>query len=523
MIVLVDITQCDDVLTSIQRKAAWWSRLKSLGEALLWTRSGQARPVEFPTADRWDQVVAHGREQQDYRVALVEVGQFFLDSDIVKAGLAELPDAWDYFTQWEHSRLPLGIGIRAFSLQHPEIAEWAGSPAELIHHIQTHPESFVMHYDGHLHVPHPQALLDSRYSVDRGIDWTRIAPARCASLQGFLQTAAELGFDRFIYAAPPQAGLVDERCMPAAYGFESHACADFPAYIMFDVTNVCNSKCTHCPHSLPDYHEKHPVAHLDPTVFRRVVDECVGRELQFVRITADGEPLIHPHLIEMITYASRWGVGPLGLTTNGSLLTPEIADQLIDAGLFMVDFSLDAVRRETYAQIRRGLDYDKVMQHVEDFVAIRNRRQAPVKVMVSFVKQRKNLAELDEFRARWEGVVDRVLVRELISNINMVDDESANRPAPIQRWPCPHYFRRIVVTCEGKIKACPVDWDDRTAVGDLERFSIFDAWHEEAYWRHRLEHLNQSFSAESVCRGCQDWEGSPWNLGYEKVVQSLNA
>lgn len=523
MIVLVDVTASDDLLMQLLDRLGWWERLTDLGQALLWTRPGQVRPSDLPACDRWEQIVAHGRKLGATRVILVQADQLFLDPGVVQSGLAAQPEEWDYFTQWEHSRLPVGVGVRAVSLGHEKVAAWDGSPEELVRHIQTHPDEYRMRYDANLHVPYPQAMLDSRYASTRKVDWLGLAKRGAASLQDFRQSAAEYDYARFAYQAPTHTGPIDERGMPAAFGFESRACAAFPTYVMFDVTNLCNSKCTHCPHSLPDYHKKHPVTHLDPDVFRRVVDECVGRELQFVRITADGEPLLHPQLLEMIAYATQHGVGPIGLTTNGSLLTPEVADQLIDAGLFMVDFSLDAVRRDTYAEIRRGLDYDTVMQNVTAFVARRNERRAPIKVMVSFVKQRRNIDELDEFRARWEGVVDKVLIRELISNINMVDDESEERAPVIKRWPCTHYFRRIVIACQGKIKACPVDWDDRTAVGDARQLSIFDTWHGETYWRTRMEHLNQSFVAGSACRECQDWMGSPWSLGYEKVVQSLNA
>ena len=48
-----------------------------------------------------------------------------------------------------------------------------------------------------------------------------------------------------------------------------------------------------------------------------------------------------------------------------------------------------------------------------------------------------------------------------------------------------------------------------------------DAWHDDHYWTNRIEHLNNLFSFESACRKCEDWRGTPWNLGYEKVIQSM--
>jgi hypothetical protein len=37
-----------------------------------------------------------------------------------------------------------------------------------------------------------------------------------------------------------------------------------------------------------------------------------------------------------------------------------------------------------------------------------------------------------------------------------------------------------------------------------------------------MEHLNNLFSEDSICKDCPDWQGSPWKLGYEKVISSLS-
>ena len=51
--------------------------------------------------------------------------------------------------------------------------------------------------------------------------------------------------------------------------------------------------------------------------------------------------------------------------------------------------------------------------------------------------------------------------------------------------------------------------------------TIFDTWHSDFYWKNRIEHLNNSFSDAAICKKCKDWEASPWELGYEKVIKNL--
>jgi hypothetical protein len=74
---------------------------------------------------------------------------------------------------------------------------------------------------------------------------------------------------------------------------------------------------------------------------------------------------------------------------------------------------------------------------------------------------------------------------------------------------------------DGWLKACPVDWTNSTTIMHIDDISIFDAWHSDFYWKCRMAHLNNMFPKESVCGRCNDWAGTPWNMGYEKVVQAL--
>jgi len=290
---------------------------------------------------------------------------------------------------------------------------------------------------------------------------------------------------------------------------------------MFDITNVCNSECTHCPHSVSYESNIDDKPFLDLDIFKKAIDECKGRNMQFVRITADGEPLIHPKLFEMIDYAFENGVGPVGLTTNGSLLSKDKAERLAESGLFMVDFSLDAVSKETYNKVRYGLPFEKVIGNVKYLLDYKKKVNSPLKVMVSFVKQKDNMSELEEFEDYWGPLVDKVLVREMISNVNLIEVPETKDNKGLKRWPCPHWFRRIVINYNGVIKACPIDWGNGTAYKQLSATTIYDAWHSDFYWKNRMEHLSNEFSKSSLCKDCNDWYGSPWDLGYEKVIKTL--
>jgi MoaA/NifB/PqqE/SkfB family radical SAM enzyme len=476
-----------------------------------------------------DQVLAHARETGSKYLVHVFGDQSFLDAEIALKGLLQAESREvDYFTQWEHCRLPLGVGVRAFRIT---TLEKIGdkSLAECQRRILTKPELFNVIFDEGLYVSYEDSMLSARLT---GADFAKArAGAPSFDLKGFLAVAGKDLLPPSELDEPastgggfpePSATMVDERREPATYGFESLAAAEFPTYIMFDLTNRCNAKCIHCPQSTLYADNNQGRAFLPLETFRKAVDECKGKKIQFVRLTGDGEPFVHPKLFDMIDYAVKADIGPVGLTTNGSLMTAPKAERLVNSGLFMIDVSLDAYTDATYSIVRKGLTFAKTVENLEYLIAYRNRIKSPMKVMVSFVKQKENAHEVEAFEKHWEKKVDKVLIRELISNVNQVSTEGSKGAAPEKRWPCAHWWRRMVINFDGKLKPCPIDWTSGTAYKTLDEVSITDAWHSDFFSRHRMEHLNNNFSESSICKNCPDWRGTPWNLGYEKVIRNLD-
>jgi len=519
-LVLVDTSPLKPLAWDPSEARAWWSSLSRLGPAAV-SGQGMDAPDGVPGADDWSDAVELARGRGLERILVVEADQFFLDHGLVLDALGNLEGDWDLFTQFEHARLPVGVGGRVFNLASERVARWSGGWRDLLAAARHPGNGFKVRYDAVFHADQGEARLDSRLAPGREDLFRRYAAQGLAGLAGFLEAIEKDGPDAFMPdARPPGQGCMDERLLPAAYGFESAHCAAFPSYVMFDVTNVCNSRCIHCPHSTVFSGQKRRPRHLAMEHLTKVVDQCAGRRLDFVRFTADGEPLLHPQLADMLAYATGRGVGPVGLTTNGMLMDDERARAVLDSGLFMVDFSLDAATAETYAAIRRGLDFDTVVRNVERFMELRDRRNPDCKVMVSFVEQEANRREAAAFKARWRQVADKVLMRSLISNVNLVD--TGADVSQTDRYPCPHPFRRLVVTYDGLYKFCPVDWESRTRVGSVDEEDVEAVWHGPEYARARLEHLNLCFAPGRACKDCTDWRGTPWSMGYEKVVHALH-
>jgi len=130
------------------------------------------------------------------------------------------------------------------------------------------------------------------------------------------------------------------------------------------VTDRCNLDCAYCT----EYDNSRPHPSLDD--LKKWI--CKIRELGTMRIAlVGGEPLMHPNIVELVRYCRELGFAT-SLTTNGFLLTRELVQQLEDAGLQVMQISVDRMRpspvtKKSFKTILPKLDYfrdSKISLHI---------------------------------------------------------------------------------------------------------------------------------------------------------------
>ena len=74
----------------------------------------------------------------------------------------------------------------------------------------------------------------------------------------------------------------------------------------------------------------------------KFIDECADFKVPTI-LFSGGEPLIRPDFFTLAEHAAKMGVRPT-LSTNGTLITPEVAKKIKDIGIGYVGISLDGLR-----------------------------------------------------------------------------------------------------------------------------------------------------------------------------------
>lgn len=183
--------------------------------------------------------------------------------------------------------------------------------------------------------------------------------------------------------------------------------SDIPLNIELELISRCNARCNFCPIQDMD--------RLGNTMSDEVLDPILERIAQvdtaLVYLCGVGEPLLYKNLVDVVRRISTEVGCPVGVNTNGQLLTGARFEELLDAGLSMVNVSINGTSNGVYEEHMKYLDRDKVTRNLKEVLKIK-----PEAVSLQGVVTRKNQHELPGLVDYWAGLGVRVFTFNECSN-----------------------------------------------------------------------------------------------------------
>ncbi len=144
-----------------------------------------------------------------------------------------------------------------------------------------------------------------------------------------------------------------------------------PRTMEFFLSNVCNHACAGC-HSR--YMHKSEDQFLNFDTMKDVVSDFAELGVEGVEISGGGEPLMYPQIIQAIAYMRGKGL-KVGMFSNGTLLTDELAEFLVQNLLFL-RIAFDAGTPETYRKIHGRNDFEKLIGNLKTVIGYKTRNGA---------------------------------------------------------------------------------------------------------------------------------------------------
>jgi radical SAM protein with 4Fe4S-binding SPASM domain len=296
-----------------------------------------------------------------------------------------------------------------------------------------------------------------------------------------------------------------------------------PMEVSIEVTHRCPLECQHCYNNLPmsDVAARNQEMTFDEHV--RLLDQLVDMGCLWILYTG-GEIFARKDFLDIYTEAKKRGF-LITLFTNGTMITPRIADHLAEYRPFAIEITLYGATRETYETLTQiPGSYDRCMKGIK-LLQERNLplklKTVPTTINLHEVYEMKRLAEEDlgvEFKfdplinPRTDCSQSPLAVRlspEQVVSLDfrdpvrmsefrkMAEDELASGP----RTQAPEKY-----TCGGGQNGCAIDPNGQMTICVLshqEGVNLREVSFEQG-WDGRLLEIRESRRMrQSICSTCQ--------------------
>ena len=294
---------------------------------------------------------------------------------------------------------------------------------------------------------------------------------------------------------------------------------NYPLNISIEITNHCNLNCIMC------HNDKISRAkgYMPMSLYKKIIDET-AKEQPSTRIWLDfyGEALLAGwKLYYMIDYAKKTGLTNVCINTNGTLMKPEFAEMLIDAGVDYISLDCDGYSKEVYEKIRVNGDRDVFYSNVEYLLKYREEKKADTIIDIKVIEMEQNRHEVDKIVSYWSSKGAWTAVRRCATWVGVTDDGVTDNNVRIA---CGHSIGTAAISWDGIVAGCAFDCDLKMSCGNIYEDSIKDIWkrRNDSFVKLQLEHRWDELP--EICKKCTDWaivgeerydeKGKPINRNY---------
>lgn len=158
-----------------------------------------------------------------------------------------------------------------------------------------------------------------------------------------------------------------------------------PISAAFELTPLCNMNCRMCFLRMSKKQQESIGPLHDAQAWLALAEEMQKMGNLFILLTG-GEPLLHPGFAEIYQGLKKLGIY-ITINTNGTLLTPQLADMMAADLPRRVNITLYGASRETYGRI---CGYENGFDQTIDAIRMLTQRNVPVKINGSLTPENRD-------------------------------------------------------------------------------------------------------------------------------------
>ena len=264
-----------------------------------------------------------------------------------------------------------------------------------------------------------------------------------------------------------------------------------PEQVRLENTNACNAHCMICPREK----QSRKIGFMDSRLLQQIVEDVKGQRITKFTVQGFGEPLLDRHFCSHVHFIKRELDCSTFSVSNGSLITPELARELVVCGLDKIKISFYGINKREYESMHRRLSYERTVKGVMNLVEAKRAARSRIVIRLQYIGKPWRFVS---FVFQW--------VRKTSVGYNTLHNYGGGRRYRKSRGSprgCPILSQSILqVLWTGEVVPCCYDFNGEMLLGDLRRQSIRDVWHGERYRSIRRAHETNDFADWPLCRTC---------------------
>ena len=227
--------------------------------------------------------------------------------------------------------------------------------------------------------------------------------------------------------------------------------------LQIEMINRCNYRCPLCRTLRQDDVIRRRMS-LDE--LSHVIAPAAGSLRAITLYGTRGEPFLHPDIEKAVALIKQRTSASVDISSNGSLITAERAQKILDAGLDRLIFAIDGVSEDSYQRYRVGGTLAHVSQNLARLCALKQKGNYSTKIVFQLIVMSSNEHELEALPAyAAELGADEVTIKISSS----VTRDRALRPRDRRHhgrrrsdagWDCPFGLDKLYVDPNGDCYSC---------------------------------------------------------------------
>jgi radical SAM protein with 4Fe4S-binding SPASM domain len=224
---------------------------------------------------------------------------------------------------------------------------------------------------------------------------------------------------------------------------------------------------------------------MSDELFHKIIEDGKKFRRPFFVPFLNGESFMFPRIWEWLDYMQKENV-PVHLYTNGEYMD---VDRLVKyTNIRLICVSVNANTAETHQAVMRGPNFEVVEAKTRDLI---NKSRCPI--YVSMVEIEANQSEKLEFAKKW----GKHAIFGEFKNWGGAVHDPLERTG--KRVPCWSLMNAITILWDGRVVACCLDYDGQLVIGDANKQSLTEIWHNSKWLRDKHRQLDFSMLP---CKDC---------------------